>query len=460
MTQATPIIGSGQSGLDYRQQDNDGKQALLNHHKASTAPSYKEAGVLWLDDSSTPWILKIYDGTDWIVLGEVNSSTNTFNPYQGTAALRWANHAGETGAANAYAIAPVPALTAYVTGQVFVVKITNNNTTTSTLAVSGLAAKTIKLPNGANVYAGALLSGGVYIFLYDGTNMLLLNPTAVTSFLNPATDSGAADAYAVAPVPAITAYVTGQVVVMKAANTNTTASTLNVSAVGNKSIKLPNGADPYAGAIIAGAVYSFMYDGTNMLLLNPTVPTLYLNFALDTGSANAYAVAPVPPISGYVAGQKILLKPAHNQTSSCTIDVCGLGTKNIKNSSGSNPASGSMVTTGIYELTYDGTNFVLQNPEMVSSATKAILVYDFSSSTILYSYNVSGVVKNATGDLTMTFTTPIGVTTYGVSGAGNADGTYLEVVTATSTTLNVISKRSNVGGNLDNTRFTVIVSYI
>lgn len=79
MSQYTPIIGSGNSGVEYRTKDNDGKQALLNHHKGSSAPSYAEAGCLWLDDASTPWELKLYDGTDWIVLSKVNSSENTAN---------------------------------------------------------------------------------------------------------------------------------------------------------------------------------------------------------------------------------------------------------------------------------------------------------------------------------------------------------------------------------------------
>lgn len=87
MTQATPIIGADKSGLDYRTEDNDGKKALLNHHKGSSAPSYAEAGIIWMDDSATPWLLKCYDGADWITMGSVNASTNAFIPYRSGAAL-------------------------------------------------------------------------------------------------------------------------------------------------------------------------------------------------------------------------------------------------------------------------------------------------------------------------------------------------------------------------------------
>ena len=176
MTQNNPILGTGLTRTDYRLADNAGKQALLNHHKGSAAPSYSEAGIIWLDDSATPWKLKIYDGADWIALGEINASTNAFTAYQGTAPLRLANYAGDTGSADAYAIAPSPAYTAYAAGQVFTVKISNTNTGGATLNVNALGAKNIKMPDGTSPPAGALLAGHVAALMYDGTNMLLLNP--------------------------------------------------------------------------------------------------------------------------------------------------------------------------------------------------------------------------------------------------------------------------------------------
>jgi hypothetical protein len=87
MTQATPIIGAGKSGLTYRQEDNAGKQALLNHHKGPSAPNYAEAGLIWLDDSATPWLFKCFDGTDWITMGQLNAGTNHFTPMVGTSPL-------------------------------------------------------------------------------------------------------------------------------------------------------------------------------------------------------------------------------------------------------------------------------------------------------------------------------------------------------------------------------------
>ena len=183
MTQATPIIGANKSGLVYRQEDNDGKQALLNHHKGAGAPSYAEAGMIWLDDGATPWLLKAYDGTDWIVLGALNATANTFLPYAGTAGLRLLNHASDTGSANAYAVAPSPAITAYATGQVVTLKPGNANTGASTINVNSLGTKSIKIPDGAALPSGAMSANGVYALMYDGANFILMNPATIINWL-------------------------------------------------------------------------------------------------------------------------------------------------------------------------------------------------------------------------------------------------------------------------------------
>jgi hypothetical protein len=178
MTQANPIIGSGKTGLEYRNDDNDGKRALLNHHKGSAAPTYAEAGALWLDDSATPWRLKMHDGADWITLMAVNASSNAATPYLGAAPLALANYAADTGSANTYAVAPVPALSAYAAGQLVPLKPAHANTGASTIAVSGLAATAVKMPDGSALPAGALTAAGAFLLFYDGVNFILMNPAS------------------------------------------------------------------------------------------------------------------------------------------------------------------------------------------------------------------------------------------------------------------------------------------
>lgn len=271
MSQADSQIGANKSGLTYRTEDNDGKKAILNHHKGAAAPSYAEAGMIWLDDSATPWLLKTYDGTDWITLGAINASTNIFTPYNGTAQIRELNYAADSGSANAYAIAPSPPITAYATGHLITLKPTNNQTSSCTVNVNSLGTKNIKLLDGSNPYSGAMVTTGVYWLMYDGTNFVLLNPSPLFPVLPYAADTGSADAYAIAPAPAIAAYAAGQTVTLKPANSNTGSSTINVNALGTKTIKLPDGNNLHANCMIAGGIYILQYDGTNFVLMNAEI---------------------------------------------------------------------------------------------------------------------------------------------------------------------------------------------
>lgn len=93
-------------------------------------------------------------------------------------------YAVDTGATNAAVItfAPDPLLGAYAAGLVFWVKIIADNSGAATLDVDGLGPKNIKVYETGGIAdppAGALKAGGVYVFVYDGTNFVLLNPTPV-----------------------------------------------------------------------------------------------------------------------------------------------------------------------------------------------------------------------------------------------------------------------------------------
>lgn len=72
---------------------------------------------------------------------------------------------------DAYTITPAPAVTSYTAGQAWLVKIANANlTTTPSLAVSGLSAKTIVKNGAAPLAAGDLPAGAIVWMVYDGTN--------------------------------------------------------------------------------------------------------------------------------------------------------------------------------------------------------------------------------------------------------------------------------------------------
>ena len=115
-----------------------------------------------------------------------------------------------------------------------------------------------------------------------------------------ATDSGSADAYAIALSPAITAYVAGQEFNFKAGATSTGASTLNVNGVGVKNIKKKNDQAIAAGDIEANAIIKVVYDGTSFQMLSQTATAGMTSFTLtgDSGSNQTIADSNTMDIAG------------------------------------------------------------------------------------------------------------------------------------------------------------------
>ncbi|MDP2206394.1 MAG: hypothetical protein Q8K65_08815 [Alphaproteobacteria bacterium] len=177
MSQASPTIGANKSGLVYRQEDNDGKKALLSHHKGAGAPSYAEAGTLWLDDSATPWRLKLFDGSDWIVMGTLHAGNNSFLPYVGASALRLCAFATDTGTANACAVSPLPAPPQHQSGQMVVLIPAHDVTGATTLALGDLDIRDVVREDGSALQAADMRAGRIYVLIYDGTNFVVTNPT-------------------------------------------------------------------------------------------------------------------------------------------------------------------------------------------------------------------------------------------------------------------------------------------
>jgi len=151
--------------------------------------------------------------------------------------------------------------------------------------------------NGENAATANLDMGG---FKHQNVN----NGSALTDYAtlgqvqrgayNYANDSGSADVYAVTPFPAPTAYTAGQTIKFKALNANTGACTINVTgasgALGAKNIKTHDIDDPPANAILAGGVYTVIYDGTQFQLQG--------NIDLDVGFS-VYDTSSAPTVNTF-----------------------------------------------------------------------------------------------------------------------------------------------------------------
>lgn len=103
------------------------------------------------------------------------------------------------------------------------------------------------------------------------------------------TDTGAVNAYLAGLSPAPTLYTAGLDVYILVANSNTGASTINVSALGVKDIRYSSGAALSGGALIAGQIAHLKYNGTYFNLLstesNTAGPKTFTGPVTMSGSA-------------------------------------------------------------------------------------------------------------------------------------------------------------------------------
>ena len=322
-------------------------------------------------------------------------------------------YSADTGSADAYLATLSPALAAYTAGSMVILNVANANTGAATINVNGLGVKNIVTEQNGTLQAGDLIAGRRAWLLYDGTSFRLVNRNIENRIQNDSfnyiLDTGAADAYVATLVPAVTAYVAGQRLSLKIANTNTGAATVNVNGLGVKNIKTQNGNNPLAGDILAGTIMDLRYDGTNFIMVNRNQPIRIqnesYNYLLETGAADAYVATMVPTVAAYVAGQRFSLKIANTNTTASTLNVNGLGAKSIKRIDGTALVAGDLIAGMIADFRYDGTNFQLLNPARrllgTSTNNNAVAGYagEFVSSIIPYVSAVSlttGVKTNIT----------------------------------------------------------------
>lgn len=86
-----------------------------------------------------------------------------------------------------------------------------------------------------------------------------------------------------------------------------------------------------------------------------------------SGSANTITVNPTNAYAAYSGYTRIYVKVAHTNTGSSTINISGHGANTIKIAMPTgliNLTGGEMVANGVYEFIYNGSNFILLNPNI------------------------------------------------------------------------------------------------
>lgn len=233
-----------------------------------------------------------------------------------------------------------------------------NTTTTPSLAVNGLTAKTITKFGTTALVAGDLTTTAIAVVIYDGTQWELQNPQTATASL-----------------PSIAAH----------------------TVLGNAT-----GSTATAAATSLGA--------------QDTGPGGY---STTTGLVNVLAATMAPAVTSYVAGLEISILPnLANTTTTPTINLNGLGAKNITKLGTAALVAGDLSTTAVAWMVYDGTQFQLLNPqtsptplivaseESVASSATPTFSTAFRSSTNVLTANVTSftLAAGANGqEKTLTF---------------------------------------------------------
>lgn len=56
----------------------------LTNDIGTSRPSDAKAGTMWIDNTTSPWVLYVYDGTNDISMGTIDTTNNEFNPSNGS----------------------------------------------------------------------------------------------------------------------------------------------------------------------------------------------------------------------------------------------------------------------------------------------------------------------------------------------------------------------------------------
>lgn len=162
---------------------------------------------------------------------------------------------------------------------------------------------------------------------------------------------------------------TGGLLYVYAAGTTTpsTTWTTNSGAVANTNpiVLDAAGRTPNEIWLNSGATYKFILKTSTGVLVGtydniPAIddPTVFNNLITVTGT-NTLIGTSVPAYTAYVAGMTLSFIPVATNTGAVTIDVDGLGAKNIYAGSSTPLIGGEFVVGRIVQVEYDGTRFQL-----------------------------------------------------------------------------------------------------
>ena len=110
---------------------------------------------------------------------------------------------------------------------------------------------------------------------------------------------------------------------------------------------------------------------TDSIALGQVQDNSYGTLGTLGGSADTYTASPSPTITAYATGMEFNLKVNADNTGASTLNVSAVGAKNIKKYDGAGSKvdleAGDLQQDQYYKVIYDGTDFILLNPEIIDN---------------------------------------------------------------------------------------------
>ena len=110
---------------------------------------------------------------------------------------------------------------------------------------------------------------------------------------------------------------------------------------------------------------------TDSIALGQVQDNSYGTLGTLGGSADTYTASPSPAITAYATGMEFNLKVNADNTGASTLNISAVGAKNIKKYDGAGSKvdleAGDLQQDQYYKVIYDGTDFILLNPEIIDN---------------------------------------------------------------------------------------------
>jgi len=124
-------------------------------------------------------------------------------------------------------------------------------------------------------------------------------------------------------------------------------------------------------AAFLNALQNHRHDGLDQ---DGSCPT---SFVVASGSANTYTAAFSPALTAHCPGLPLLIQAPATNTGASTFNPNSLGAKSIVRQDGSVLQAGDIVSGGVYQLIYDGTNYqvaAVSTPVSIQGLFKNLIV--------------------------------------------------------------------------------------